>query len=632
MPTRKKKTTTKKKAPMDDLEFARLIADLSAGTTTTENRSEKIRVLAADDASRFTCDQVGRLIKTALFSYHRLEAARHLAPCLIDFPREKQQLLRCLEAFELEDVEAVVVEARAGRSDERFAAAAESVAEKNARALVDHAASFHNRSGTTFDFGGHDVTWAQCDAPVDAPGRAVHVTADDTRVPTLVADHVHKESAKGVDIVRVRVFLDPPTAGTRGGAEGGAVVYTVGQRVSGTLSLEVVTPFDVNAATLTLACEERVSVVQHAQQGRTNEVFGASEVRHAEEVVVVPAGRMSVGTKTIPFAFENPLAECPSLEYKDDDGDVVRSHAATRRWSLKFHVDVDHGGWIGNAFGRNVDVGVPLRVRAAPHDRLAYLGRDPALTHREWRLRPKTEQTWLSFTGGCFSCFSSLGVCAVTATFERTLFNITEGVVAGVLRLGLHNASKSEVRGVSCKLLQVCHCAAGQHRSRRLIAGVALPIATLPPKMPSPREESFALAVPLPSGLAASTNPYGRERDGRLELGYVLAVSLDVAGACAALSDDKELEIDMVLVDGFGSPGSRVAAGLDANGDETSSSSSSSSSDDGYECDVCGKDIEGVRWRCDVCEDFDLCHACRLAGATTGTHASDHSMTSHEVP
>jgi len=41
-------------------------------------------------------------------------------------------------------------------------------------------------------------------------------------------------------------------------------------------------------------------------------------------------------------------------------------------------------------------------------------------------------------------------------------------------------------------------------------------------------------------------------------------------------------------------------------------------------CDVCGKQIQGVRYKCMNCEDFDLCSACEELNAENPFHESSH--------
>jgi len=53
-------------------------------------------------------------------------------------------------------------------------------------------------------------------------------------------------------------------------------------------------------------------------------------------------------------------------------------------------------------------------------------------------------------------------------------------------------------------------------------------------------------------------------------------------------------------------------------------------------CDSCSKRIKNnVRWRCTVCEDFDLCTECKNNGKFDPPHTAEHTLTSnldHEKP
>ncbi|KAF8589545.1 cysteine proteinase [Ramaria rubella] len=53
----------------------------------------------------------------------------------------------------------------------------------------------------------------------------------------------------------------------------------------------------------------------------------------------------------------------------------------------------------------------------------------------------------------------------------------------------------------------------------------------------------------------------------------------------------------------------------------------------GIGCDGCGKQtIIGVRWKCLVCEDYDLCTDCRSSGKHTNRHSVDHRVLRIENP
>lgn len=50
-------------------------------------------------------------------------------------------------------------------------------------------------------------------------------------------------------------------------------------------------------------------------------------------------------------------------------------------------------------------------------------------------------------------------------------------------------------------------------------------------------------------------------------------------------------------------------------------------------CDGCEKlDFEGLRFKCSVCDDYDLCAACKFEGRTTKKHTTDHPMRMIEAP
>jgi len=60
-----------------------------------------------------------------------------------------------------------------------------------------------------------------------------------------------------------------------------------------------------------------------------------------------------------------------------------------------------------------------------------------------------------------------------------------------------------------------------------------------------------------------------------------------------------------------------------------------------HSCDLCGDlPIVGVRWSCDVCDDFDVCENCHRTsmamhtrGQThAGPHAPGHATTTHPAP
>jgi len=52
----------------------------------------------------------------------------------------------------------------------------------------------------------------------------------------------------------------------------------------------------------------------------------------------------------------------------------------------------------------------------------------------------------------------------------------------------------------------------------------------------------------------------------------------------------------------------------------------------GAMCDVCGaKPIIGVRWRCLMCDDYDLCDRCRSSGAYNQGHLVEHRMLRKET-
>eukprot|EP01136_Pigoraptor_vietnamica_P044955 Opistho-1_new@22339 len=51
----------------------------------------------------------------------------------------------------------------------------------------------------------------------------------------------------------------------------------------------------------------------------------------------------------------------------------------------------------------------------------------------------------------------------------------------------------------------------------------------------------------------------------------------------------------------------------------------------GVTCDGCAEtDFAGARYRCVVCDSYDLCHSCHVAGVTTRQHAESHPM--EQVP
>ena len=53
----------------------------------------------------------------------------------------------------------------------------------------------------------------------------------------------------------------------------------------------------------------------------------------------------------------------------------------------------------------------------------------------------------------------------------------------------------------------------------------------------------------------------------------------------------------------------------------------------GVVCDVCGKEpITGVRWKCLVCNDYDLCDMCYSSGASSTEHLVGHTMLRMETP
>jgi len=43
---------------------------------------------------------------------------------------------------------------------------------------------------------------------------------------------------------------------------------------------------------------------------------------------------------------------------------------------------------------------------------------------------------------------------------------------------------------------------------------------------------------------------------------------------------------------------------------------------DDFNCDVCGDEsgVSGIRWKCAVCDDYDLCHSCYMSNQHDLTH------------
>jgi len=53
----------------------------------------------------------------------------------------------------------------------------------------------------------------------------------------------------------------------------------------------------------------------------------------------------------------------------------------------------------------------------------------------------------------------------------------------------------------------------------------------------------------------------------------------------------------------------------------------------GIECDGCRKqDFEGLRFKCTVCENYDLCATCKFEGRTSWSHTTEHPMRLLEGP
>merc|ERR1712065_24010 len=47
-------------------------------------------------------------------------------------------------------------------------------------------------------------------------------------------------------------------------------------------------------------------------------------------------------------------------------------------------------------------------------------------------------------------------------------------------------------------------------------------------------------------------------------------------------------------------------------------------------CNKFGRTFTGLRYKCDVCRDFNLCEECHAKGVESGSHSSSHPMTPHE--
>lgn len=45
-----------------------------------------------------------------------------------------------------------------------------------------------------------------------------------------------------------------------------------------------------------------------------------------------------------------------------------------------------------------------------------------------------------------------------------------------------------------------------------------------------------------------------------------------------------------------------------------------------YKCDQCNKNILGLRWRCTVCENFDLCGTCQKSNTANNSGFGDHKI------
>jgi len=46
-----------------------------------------------------------------------------------------------------------------------------------------------------------------------------------------------------------------------------------------------------------------------------------------------------------------------------------------------------------------------------------------------------------------------------------------------------------------------------------------------------------------------------------------------------------------------------------------------------FVCDRCDQKIQGIRWKCQVCEDYDLCNDCfHCSNKDDGNHRADHKM------